>query len=188
MPSVLKDCAKCGRRDAEHRVFSRGALKTGLHPKCRVCELEAQTTRNVENPLRMRAYRAWTLLRGRIRNNPHYAGLPIEPTWNPTCGGSFETFLSHVGLPPTTAHSIDRLDGTKGYLAGNVRWATVYQQKRNQCNNRWIEFRGQRLVLEDWANQVGIKSGTIWRRITVGWSVEAALTTPPRQKSKSLRN
>lgn len=44
----------------------------------------------------------------------------------------FEAFYREVGDPPSPKHSVDRIDPTKGYEAGNLRWATPDQQQRNK--------------------------------------------------------
>ncbi|HCI6737405.1 TPA: hypothetical protein NPP51_003422 [Klebsiella quasipneumoniae subsp. quasipneumoniae] len=41
-------------------------------------------------------------------------------------------FLEHIGPRPSRRHSVDRIDSTKGYEPGNVRWATPSEQ----CLNR----------------------------------------------------
>lgn len=49
---------------------------------------------------------------------------------------SYEAFISDIGPIPEslkgTKVSIDRIDNTKGYVEGNVRWATNSQQARNK--------------------------------------------------------
>lgn len=48
---------------------------------------------------------------------------------------SFDAFLSHVGYCPSKAHTIDRINGRKGYRPGNVRWATHQEQGANKRNS-----------------------------------------------------
>lgn len=45
---------------------------------------------------------------------------------------SFLIFYSDMGDKPSPSHSIDRMDGDKGYCPHNCRWAT----KREQTLNR----------------------------------------------------
>jgi hypothetical protein len=55
-------------------------------------------------------------------------GVRVHEPWRT----SFELFLADVGHRPSVGHSLDRVDGTKGYVPGNVRWATVQQQTDNR--------------------------------------------------------
>lgn len=58
---------------------------------------------------------------------------------------SFDTFLAHIGLPPSALHQIDRINNNKGYVPGNLRWATRVQN----CNNRRNSKHPERAGLED---------------------------------------
>ena len=42
----------------------------------------------------------------------------------------------------------------------------------------WIDFRGQRKTLADWAEAVGIARTSLQARLKAGWSLERALTEP----------
>lgn len=44
----------------------------------------------------------------------------------------FEVFLSEVGRKPLGKFSIDRIDNSRGYEKGNMRWACDIQQARNK--------------------------------------------------------
>lgn len=92
---------------------------------------------------------------------------------------SFDLFLAHIGKAPTLDHTIDRIDGTKNYEPGNVRWATRKEQQQNLRTNVWIEYQGRRMILFDWSKETGVDSVTLRHRLKRGWTVEEAMTTPP---------
>jgi hypothetical protein len=97
-----------------------------------------------------------------------------------------------MGERPSPDHTPDRIDGRKGYTPANTRWATRTQQARNVCSNQLILFRGRVLCRAAWADEYGLRPGTVGNRLARGWSVKQALTASigkskaaqPRKKSK----
>jgi len=80
-------------------------------------------------------YRCWAAMKGRCLSEsnaayPEYGGGGIS-----LCDEflSFENFIAHIGPIPDKSkrYSIDRIDNTRGYELGNVRWAIPAQQTRN---------------------------------------------------------
>src|SRR5574341_991428 len=69
-------------------------------------------------------------------------GIIVCDRWN-----IFYKFLYDVGKAPSKEHSLDRKENNGNYEPGNVRWATLKQQNENRRINRWIEFRGERMIL-----------------------------------------
>lgn len=95
----------------------------------------------------------------------------------------FENFLADMGVRPLGT-TLDRKDGSKGYEPGNCRWATPREQRLNTSNARWVEYEGRRMVLADWAAELGVSYECLARRLYVmQWSVEKAFTTPVRKRS-----
>lgn len=74
-------------------------------------------------------------------------GIKVDSRW----ARSFEAFLQDVGPRPDDNHSIERIDVNGPYTKSNVRWATNKEQNRNMRNNIWIEYRGMKRILRDWA-------------------------------------
>jgi hypothetical protein len=94
----------------------------------------------------------------------------------------YENFLRDMGPRPSEDLTIERIDNNAGYFPGNVRWASHADQQRNRRCNRYLEHDGRRMVITDWAREVGISLQSLQKRLRNGWSVERALTTPPDQR------
>lgn len=58
----------------------------------------------------------------------------------------FKAFLEHIGRKPDDGmrYTLDRIDNNKGYIRGNIRWATDEQQARNKgkMSNNTSGFTG----------------------------------------------
>ena len=102
------------------------------------------------------------------------AGIIVAPEWRE----SYEAFFLHIGPIPTPRHSIDRIDNTRGYEPGNVRWATATQQQRNKGNNRRLLAGGESLALAEIAERAGITYPAARKRAILGWSGDRIMGTP----------
>ena len=107
-------------------------------------------------------------------------GIKVCSSWR----NNFSQFVEDVGAKPGKEFSLDRIDNTKGYEPGNVKWSTASEQAHNRCNNNFITFNGETKVVRDWGKQFGFKTGTLETRIALGWPIEKALTTNVRCKRK----
>lgn len=106
-------------------------------------------------------------------------GIKVTKRWL-----KFENFYKDMGDPPTSKHSLDRIDNEKGYSKKNCRWATTKEQSRNKRTNIWITHNGQTMVTADWAKQIGIARSALWFRLDRGLSIEDALQPPMRKRKK----
>lgn len=80
---------------------------------------------------------AWAALVQRCTNPKNHGfvyygarGITVAPEW--LGPGAFERFFANVGQRPSPKHSLDRIDNSKDYQPGNVRWAAARQQVRNR--------------------------------------------------------
>jgi hypothetical protein len=70
------------------------------------------------------------------RPGSHYSEL--EHTDPPK---TFDEFLAEVGPAPSKEHQLDRIDNTKGYNKGNLKWSTPSEQALNRSKRRYWSQR-----------------------------------------------
>lgn len=70
--------------------------------------------------------------------------------------------------------SLDRIDPNKNYCPENCRWITMEDQQRNKRNVKIITYNGESHTIPEWSNILGIKYGTLWKRLHDGIPVEKA--------------
>ena len=136
----------------------------------------------VSNPVNKRpAFKCWDCMIQRCHNpkNPKYnnyggRGIKVCKAWR----DSFLIFEADMGERPA-GQELDRIDNSKGYFPGNVRWATRKEQCRNLRTNNIITWRGKTQPLSAWAEDLDFPKQTLGNRLgRLGWSVQDALTTP----------
>lgn len=136
---------------------------------------------------RSKEWNAWVSMRVRCYNQgainfARYGGrgIMVCDRWR----NSFEDFLADVGETPSSKHTLERKDNSGPYEPGNVGWAIPSQQARNRRSSVCLEHEGRWQTMAAWAEEYGMRTGTLWERLRLGWSVQRALTTPVRQYRK----
>lgn len=111
-------------------------------------------------------YKTWATMKERCynKNCPSYKryggrGIVVCDRWV----NSFENFFDDMGKKPTANHSLDREDVNGNYEKENCRWATKQEQGRNTSRNVYIDHAGRRMILAEWARELG----TGYNNITV---------------------
>jgi len=152
---------------------------------CKAAELVA-ISKGTTNISKDPAYRNWISMKHRHKCG--YATLCDR--WL----HSFLNFLSDMGPKPSSKHTVERRDSTKGYEPDNCYWATIAEQNNNLSHNRYITYDNQVMTISQWAIEKGMQLGTLTTRIDIlHWDIEKALTTPvgkanyhpPRSNRKS---
>lgn len=126
-------------------------------------------------------YKVWEAMIARCRNPNNKSfedygkrGIDVCDRWR----NSFTCFIADMGMRPSSAHSIDRIDNNGNYDPSNCQWATRTQQARNTRRNRMLTLNGVTKCMSEWSLEVGICVGTIFSRLKKGWGVVDALTYP----------
>lgn len=168
-----------------------GQLRSGHAVSCGCALRDALVARNTTHGLAHSCpeYGVWKGIRSRCsasasaKDKAVYfdKGIAVCDRWLSGEGGltAFECFFADMGARPSPKHSIDRIDGTKGYSPANCRWADALTQSNNRHYTRRLAYRGQEITIPEASLLTGLKRGTIWHRLKQGWSVDRALSTAP---------
>lgn len=116
-------------------------------------------------------YRAWIAMKSRCftRSNKNYAayggrGVTVHPDWV----DDFQKFFSHIGVAPSSEHTVDRIDNNGNYEPGNVRWATQAEQCLNRNNTLKATIDGVEMPLVTVADKYGVLYATVRERYKRG--------------------
>lgn len=180
----------CRCRCGTTRTFSSGTIAAECSESCGCIRNEMTAARNTTHGGAKRGrqcpeYVVWCGMKQRCfdKNATNYSdyggrGVGVCERWLGNEG--FANFLADVGERPSKKHTIERRDNDAGYSPENCFWALRVEQRRNQRNPRLrpLEFRGETLLVVEWADRLGIPRDTLFMRLHRGWDVERALTTP----------
>lgn len=155
---TTKSCGCLGRETASINATKHGGRKT-------------------------REYSSWTAMRRRCevptdKDYPRYGGRGIEvcSEWS----RSFETFRDHIG-PRPEGTTLDRIDASKGYEPGNVRWATPDIQGRNRRGTFVWYIKGETFQsIGEAAARFKVSEHSVSRWVNGQFDKRRGTFTPPR--------
>ena len=149
---VQRVTAKCSCGGT--RIAHMASITSGDVRACKKCTKEA-SGRTPRHPLKP----TWRAMIGRCHDpkNSGYRnygarGIEVCTLWRE----SFENFLNDMGERPTSKHSLDRIDNSRGYDPGNCRWALPHEQQNNKRSNVNVCAGGRTLTLTEWSRALNV--------------------------------
>jgi len=160
------------------KEFKIEHIRSGHTKSCGCMRKEmVESLRKTHGMTNSMAFKSWTSMKQRCLNPKmkyfdRYGGKGIKvcKRWL----HSFENFLADMGKRPSIEHSLDRIDGTKGYSPDNCRWATPKEQAKNRKTT--VIYNGE--TASDASRRLGGGGALVSQRMMNGWSIEKAFTTP----------
>lgn len=152
----LCDCGK-------EAVVSGTGLREGRTQSCGCLRLERLRASSVVTHGRScsKIHRAWIAMLNRCRN-PNATqfrdyggrGIKVCKQWE----HSFVRFAEDMGEPPTSRHTLDRIDNDGNYTPRNCRWSTYSEQNRHTRRSAILEMNGESHSLVEWQEITGIRA------------------------------
>jgi len=190
--TVIRKDEECLGKDSRYfckcecgvfRSVTTTSLNSGKSTSCGCLAYEsikkAKTTHGMSGSSE---YNIWHKMKARCgdKNEINYAdyggrGIAVCERWV----NSFENFINDMGLKPSSSHSIDRIDNSKGYSPDNCRWATLVEQASNRGNSVFVTVDEITDTVSGWARRIGVKVGTLHQRIYGGMTGEEAIRRGP---------
>lgn len=132
-----------------------------------------------------RLYNIWDSMRQRC-NNPNDTayhnyggrGIRICEEWDDF--SVFREWAYATGYDdnaPQGVCTLDRTDVDGMYSPDNCEWKSMRYQSNNKRNTVFVEYEGVRKSLSEWADELGVKYQTLWRRYRRGLPPEKILKT-----------
>jgi hypothetical protein len=122
-------------------------------------------------------YGSWYAMKQRCNNVNNkqfkdYGGRGIKylERWE-----SFKNFNKDMQDGYSEGLTIERIDTNGNYNKENCRWATRKEQNNNKRCNHLLELNGVRMTLPQWAEELGIKFGTLRSRFYRGMLIKDIL-------------
>lgn len=108
-----------------------------------IIDVSKETLHN-HRKARSKEYRSWRSITARGLKG-YYCGIS-----NVFLGkNGFKNFMLEMGYAPGEKYTVDRIDNSKGYEPGNLRWATRLEQANNTTRNIYITLWGEKYTVAD---------------------------------------
>ena len=108
---------------------------------------------------------AYHSMRARCTNplNPNYKGysgrgIRVFKPWLKNKYAFYGWIRRNIGERPSTKYSLDRINNDRGYMPGNLRWATWSEQQSNKRvpQGSSVLYKGVRMSQSQCAREIGV--------------------------------
>lgn len=117
-----------------------------------------------------------------------YGGRGIKFLWKDYMefkADMYENYLIHKAKYPKDT-SLDRINNEGHYCKENCRWTTMSEQAKNKRTSRYITYKGEKLIIADWARRLGVPRQSIRYRLEIGMNEKDIIETPFSYKNKFI--
>lgn len=165
-------CWVCICECGDGTLTEGASLRNGRAKSCGCLQIETRFRGMLKHGCsRDKLYIVYKGIKARCYNPQHSAyknyggrGVTIDPDWL----NSYEAFKDwsiQNGYVEDGNLTIDRVNNDEGYSPENCRWVTRKVQSRNTRRNRFLEIKGTRLCVADWAKRINVSWSTLYRWI-----------------------
>lgn len=178
----------CGQKT----MVDAGKLRSGHTQSCGCLlnerRVESHTTHgHAKQGARSAEYGIWVSMRQRCNSESSSSygrygarGVKVCSRW-----GSFSVFLEDMGPRPSALHSIERINVNGDYEPSNCKWIESRLQARNRRESVIVNYRNSQTQLSGLCESKGLNYHAVWQRLhRLGWTVERAIDTPIREKTR----
>lgn len=165
---ATKSCGCLRRETSQVTATKHGALAGGCSSK---------------------TYSIWKAMKKRCSNTNtadyhRYGGRGIKvcDRWL----SAFENFLADMGECPKD-FTIDRINNDGDYEPGNCRWASRKEQSMNKPDLVWLDYKGSKITLSDFARSIGKSHSTVWRNVFLHKLTPEQIATRPNGRGKGTK-
>jgi hypothetical protein len=179
---------KCRCDCGKEVIVTGNNLKNGHTQSCGCLHKEADLRKAKRNNMsETKLGKAWynmiyraTSPKNREAHRYLNRGITVCDEWR----DSFESFVKwSMDNGYADNLSLDRINNNKGYSPDNCRWVNQLTQVRNRENTIYLEYKGEKKTLKEWADILGIKYQTLFNRLRDSkWDVESIIEKPLQNK------
>ena len=177
----MKVCFKCKNSKPYDLFFKHNLTSDGYHSWCKQCCKDANenSRKKLNSTIQGRAKIFLRNAKNSALKRNHVFEITIEDIVN--AWEIQEKICAYSGREMTLLHgqlntvSIERIDNLKGYSPENCKWASQKEQANNKSTNKFIEFEGKKLTIQQWAEKLQISHWTLRARLARGWPIEKTL-------------